>query len=86
MLNRTIAPDFQPIRELHIMPLQTENLQNNTPLHWLGAGDSPVLKLEVLFHVTAWKIGTYDKSCFLLTIAIIATTKKTKPSTIGRKT
>ena len=50
-LNRTIAPDFQPIRELHILPLQTQKLQNNAPLHWLGAGESPVLKLEVLFHV-----------------------------------
>lgn len=49
--DRTIAPDFQPIRELHIIPLQTQKLQNNAPLHWLGAGESPVLKLEVLFHV-----------------------------------
>lgn len=50
-LNRSIAPEFQPLRELHILPLQTISLQNNAPLHWLGAGDAPVLKLEVLFHV-----------------------------------
>ncbi len=50
-LNRTTAPAFQPIRTLNIMPLQTHSLQNKAPLHVLGAGDSPVLKLEVLFHV-----------------------------------
>jgi predicted Zn-dependent peptidase len=50
-LDRTVAPAFQPIREIQIMPLQTIHLQNNAPLHWLNAGDSPVLKLEVLFKV-----------------------------------
>jgi len=50
-LNRAVAPPFQPIHSLDILPLQTVTLQNNAPLHWLGAGESPVLKLEVVFRV-----------------------------------
>ncbi len=51
LLNRAIPPSFQPIQQLAILPLKATTLQNKAPLHWLGAGETPVLKLEIVFRV-----------------------------------
>jgi predicted Zn-dependent peptidase len=54
MLNRTQAPDFQSIQNVFVTKAQSKKLTNGIDLHWLNAGEQPVIRLEYLFRAGTW--------------------------------
>ena len=54
MLDRTQAPEFQPIQKVLVTQAQSLKLANGIDLHWLTAGEQPVIRLEYLFRAGTW--------------------------------
>ncbi len=54
MLDRTQAPEFQPIQKVLVTQAQRLTLANGIDLHWLHAGEQPVIRLEYLFRAGTW--------------------------------
>jgi len=54
MLDRTQAPDFQRIQKVNLAQARSAQLPNGIGLHWLNAGEQPVLRLEYLFRAGSW--------------------------------
>lgn len=50
MLNRLIAPSHQAFSGLNLPQLQSFNLQNGLPVHYLNTPESGVLKLDFVFN------------------------------------
>ncbi|MCU0354234.1 MAG: insulinase family protein [Cytophagales bacterium] len=54
MLDRTQPPVFQPIRHVAVAQTQSLALGNGLRLHWLNAGEQPVIRLEYIFTAGTW--------------------------------
>jgi zinc protease len=55
MLDRTISPDFQTIKEINIPPAQEITLSNGIPLYVINVGEQPVIKIEFSFDAGNWQ-------------------------------
>jgi zinc protease len=64
MLDRTISPDFQTIKEINIPPAQTIILSNGIPLYVINVGEQPVIKIEFSFDAGNWQESQNGVSLF----------------------
>ncbi len=71
MLDRTIAPPAQPIRQVHLIEAQTQYLANGVPVHVIRAGKQPVVGIELLFKTAGTRQETKPGSCFF-TVKMLA--------------
>ena len=55
MLDRTISPDFQTIKEVNIPPVQVITLSNGIALYVVNVGEQPILKIEFSFEAGNWQ-------------------------------
>ncbi len=55
MLDRTISPDFQTIKEIKIPPAQVVTLSNGIPLYVINVGEQPIVKIEFSFDAGNWQ-------------------------------
>ena len=55
MLDRTISPDFQTIKEVNIPPVQVITLSNGIALYVVNVGEQPILKMEFSFEAGNWQ-------------------------------
>ena len=54
MLNRSIAPETQPVLSVQLPPAQVFTLPNGSRLHCLPGACQPVVKLEIIFKAGKW--------------------------------
>ena len=54
MLNRSIPPAFQTLEKVHLPQVQSQTLANGYQLHWLNAGEQPVIRIELIFKAGNW--------------------------------
>jgi predicted Zn-dependent peptidase len=66
MLNRSIPPAFQTLNKVHLPQVQSQSLSNGYQLHWLNAGEQPVLRLELIFRAGNWYEITRGDSYFTI--------------------
>ncbi len=55
MLDRTISPDFQTIKEINMPAAQVITLSNGIPLYIVNVGEQPVIKIEFSFEAGNWQ-------------------------------
>jgi predicted Zn-dependent peptidase len=55
MLDRTISPDFQTIKEVYIPSAKVVTLSNGIPLYVINVGEQPVIKIEFSFDAGNWQ-------------------------------
>ena len=53
-LDRTKAPDFKHFQEFDIKEANSLTLNNSLVLHYINAGDQPVVRLELIFEAGVW--------------------------------
>lgn len=53
-LDRTIPPAFKAIETIPLPRVQSERLANGVRLHWLHAGEQPVIRIEVICQAGNW--------------------------------
>jgi predicted Zn-dependent peptidase len=53
-LDRTQPPPFQDIRYIDLPQAQSQTLLNGIKLHWISAGEQPVIRLEFIFQAGNW--------------------------------
>ncbi len=71
IIDRTIAPPSQPIREVNLVEATTKYLSNGIPVHMIQAGKQPVLGIELLFRNGGIKHEALTGACFF-TIKMLA--------------
>lgn len=54
MLNRYNPPPFQTLQKVNIPKAQSHTLPNGIRLHWLNAGDQPIVRIELIFQAGNW--------------------------------
>jgi predicted Zn-dependent peptidase len=64
MLNRSIPPAFQTLEKVHLPQVQSQSLSNGYKLHWLNAGEQPVVRIELIFKAGNWFETTKGTSYF----------------------
>lgn len=55
MLDRTVTPDFQTIKEINIPNVQVITLSNGIPLYIVNVGEQPVIKIEFSYEAGNWQ-------------------------------
>ncbi len=53
-LDRTIAPDYQPVQDIRLASVDTQQLSNGAPLYIVAFDQQPVMRIEVNFDAGAW--------------------------------
>jgi predicted Zn-dependent peptidase len=76
MLNRSIPPAFQTLNKVHLPQVQSQSLSNGYQLHWLNAGEQPVLRIELIFRAGNWYETTRGTSYFTLKMMNEGTSKR----------
>lgn len=66
MLNRSIPPAFQTLEKVHLPQVQSQTLSNGYKLHWLNAGEQPVIRIELIFKAGNWYESGKGTSYFTL--------------------
>lgn len=64
MLDRTISPDFQTIKEINMPSAQVITLSNGIPLYIVNVGGQPVIKIEFSFEAGNWQESQQGVSLF----------------------
>ncbi|HEY1024977.1 MAG TPA: insulinase family protein, partial [Sphingobacteriaceae bacterium] len=54
MLDRTIAPDFKEVEQIHFIPAKEFTLDNGLKLHVVDAGDQDLVRIEFIFDNVDW--------------------------------
>ena len=54
MLDRTVAPAFRQIKEIHFKQPERFSINNNVDFFSIQAGTQPVIKLELIFNAGKW--------------------------------
>lgn len=54
MLNRLVPPPFKTIEKIPLLQAQSQPLTNGIKLHWLHAGEQPVIRIEFIFKAGTW--------------------------------
>jgi len=49
MLDRSISPDFQTIKEINMPNVKVIDLPNGIPIYIVSVGEQPVIKIEFSF-------------------------------------
>lgn len=57
-LDRTIAPDFQPVQDIQSVAVDTQQLDNGAPLYVVAFDQQPVMRLEINFDAGTWYENT----------------------------
>lgn len=71
ILDRTVAPPSQAVREVNIIEAQTQYLDNGIPLHVIRAGKQSVVGIELIFRNAGVKHEVKPGVCFF-TIKMLA--------------
>lgn len=53
-LDRTIAPDYQPVQDIRLASVDTQQLSNGAPLYIVAFDQQPVIRVEVNIDAGAW--------------------------------
>lgn len=53
-LDRTIAPDYQPVQDIRLASVDTQQLSNGAPLYIVAFDQQPVMRIEVNIDAGAW--------------------------------
>jgi zinc protease len=75
MLDRTISPDFQTIKHIHIPAAQVYTFENGVPLYAINAGEQPVVKVEFSFNAGNWQEPQNGVSLFTVKMINEGTSK-----------
>ncbi|WP_375447333.1 M16 family metallopeptidase [uncultured Fibrella sp.] len=54
LLDRTIAPDYQPVQDIRLASVDTQQLSNGAPLYIVAFDQQPVIRVEVNIDAGAW--------------------------------
>lgn len=65
VIDRSVAPPSQPIRQIDLVEATTHHLPNGVPVHSIRAGKQPILGIEVIFRQGGIKHESQDGACFL---------------------
>jgi predicted Zn-dependent peptidase len=76
MLNRSIPPAFQTLQKVHLPQVQTQSLSNGYQLHWLNAGEQPVIRIELIFKAGNWHETGKGTSYFTVKMLNEGTSKR----------
>jgi len=55
MLDRSISPDFQTIKEINMPNVKVIDLPNGIPIYIVSVGEQPVIKIEFSFEAGNWQ-------------------------------
>ena len=75
MLDRTIIPDFQTIKEINMPSAQVINLSNGIPLYIVNVGGQPVIKVEFSFEAGNWQESQQGVSLFTAKMILEGTSR-----------
>src|ERR1035437_10205607 len=53
-MNRKIAPQFKPVKQVELIKPEIKYLDNGIPVHIINAGTQEIAKVEFLFNAGAW--------------------------------
>lgn len=76
-LDRTIAPDYQPVQDIHLASVDTQQLSNGTPLYIVAFDQQPVMRVEVNIDAGAWYETQAATSFFAWKMLAEGTTSRT---------
>lgn len=54
LLDRTQAPDYQPVNDARLVAVETQKLDNGAPLYLIAFDQQPVMRVEVNFDAGSW--------------------------------
>ncbi|QHT69565.1 insulinase family protein [Rhodocytophaga rosea] len=77
MLNRYNPPDFQILQHVHVPRVQSHTLTNGIKLHWLNAGEQPIVRIELIFKAGNWYESQRNVSYFTIKMMNEGTTRMT---------
>jgi zinc protease len=77
ILDRTLAPDFQPVQDVSLAAVTTHTLDNGAPLHIVNFEQQPVLRVEVNLEAGAWYEHVAGTSFFAWKMLGEGTTSRT---------
>ncbi len=75
MLDRTISPDFQTIKQIDMPNVQVITLSNGIPLYIVNVGEQPVIKIEFSFEAGNWQEPQNGVSLFTAKMITEGTSK-----------
>ena len=64
IIDRSVAPPSQPIRQIDLIEATTHRLSNGVPVHSIQAGKQPILGIEIVFRRGGIKHESQDAACF----------------------
>ena len=64
VIDRSVAPPSQPIRQIDLIEAKTHHLSNGVPAHSIQAGKQPILGIEIIFRQGGIKHERQDAACF----------------------
>lgn len=76
-LDRSIAPSYQPFSGFELQKAHSTTLPNGVHLHYLNAGEQPVVRIELIFKAGAWFESKQLVSMLLMKMAGEGTRSKT---------
>lgn len=75
-LDRTQAPPFRPVGDIHLARAQSDALPNGMPRHVLRAGTQPVVGVELIFPAGSWYEAPRGAAFFLSKLLTEGTTRR----------
>ncbi len=76
-LDRTIAPDYQPVQDIRLASVDTQQLSNGAPLYIVAFDQQPVMRVEVNIDAGAWYETQPATSFFAWKMLAEGTTSRT---------
>ena len=76
-LDRSVAPDFQPVQSIEFIQPETLKLNNGIQTHILNVGNQPVIKLDWISESGRWYENRPGESYFALKMLGEGTRKMT---------
>ncbi|MEZ0538438.1 M16 family metallopeptidase [Fibrella arboris] len=76
-LDRTLAPDYQPVQDIRLTSVDTQQLSNGAPLYIVAFDQQPVIRVEVNFDAGAWYENQPATSFFAWKMLSEGTTSRT---------
>jgi predicted Zn-dependent peptidase len=77
MLDRSQPPVYKSIRNVQITRAESQTLTNGIKLHWLNAGEQPVIRLECVFKASNWQESQKGVSYFTIKMLNEGTSNRT---------
>ena len=66
MLDRSVPPVFNDIKEFHLVQAESHQLANGIPIHTINIDQQPVVKLELIIPAGQWYESTTGQSYFAI--------------------